>query len=417
MNVHTLKALIGRLNGNAFIQFLHTFFDLTYGSLKQNVNFGNNNELCSNLFKVLVDDANNPPTCSFRNYYFYVPLIYPLDLINDIKKIKIELPGLLNILDIISNNYLQWKRDVLPKKPHDDFRVNAGELIEHVYLLMNLSNINKEDYFKHIIPKYEKLLVGLKFDKSVAGIGSVDSFCERNYFKTVEAFDKFVNNNYEGLCISVNEDNGIGVDRYCSQKYLENGVTGLSKTPIEPVILLNQSKEEILVEFERLINTNAKECQIESFLKKYFREVFGCEYDRIETQVWIKLKEFGYFGKNRKLDVFLRNSLLNDWELIELKRPKSILSNYRDINVFSGEVYKAIEQVRLYNRYLQNDRIKKYFSSEGIDYIVPELKLVIGKKPQISIEDWRYLLKSNDKDVKIITYDTLLSAMKFRAMT
>lgn len=204
------------------------------------------------------------------------------------------------------------------------------------------------------------------------------------------------------------------MSKFCSQKYLDDGLTSLSRMPIEPVVVLNLDKDEILIEFERLINLNAKEDQIEKFLKKYYREVFGFEYDRVETQVWVKLKELCGLEKDRRLDIFLRNSLLQDWELIELKRPKNILSNYRDIDAFSGEVYKAIEQIRFYNRYLQQDRVKRYFSSEGIDYIVPELKLVIGKKPQISMENWRYLLKSNDKDVKILTYDTILEAMKIR---
>lgn len=167
MNEQTLKNLIGSLNGNAFIQFLHTFFNLTYGRLKQPAHF-DNNALANNVFKVLLDDTNNPPTCVFRNYYFYVPSIYPADLIKNTNKIKIESPDLISILDYISNNYLQWERDVLPKKQHDDFRANAGELVEHVYLLMNLANVNKEDYFKYLFPKYERLLRKLGFDKNVA---------------------------------------------------------------------------------------------------------------------------------------------------------------------------------------------------------------------------------------------------------
>jgi len=92
--------------------------------------------------------------------------------------------------------------------------------------------------------------------------------------------------------------------------------------------------------------------------------------------------------KGRRPDIFLRNSIKGDWELIELKRPIKIVSLYRSLPVFSKEVSNAIQQVRYYEKLLKQEKVRREFSKEGIEYFEPELRIVIGRRPQISQQDW-----------------------------
>jgi len=82
--------------------------------------------------------------------------------------------------------------------------------------------------------------------------------------------------------------------------------------------------------------------------------------------------------------------------------------------VFSKEVSNAIQQVRYYEKLLKQEKVRREFSKEGIEYFEPELRIVIGRRPQISQQDWWWLIKSNENNVKITTYDDLLAEMENR---
>lgn len=118
--------------------------------------------------------------------------------------------------------------------------------------------------------------------------------------------------------------------------------------------------------------------------------------------------------KERRLDIFLRNSIVGDWELFEVKRLINLVGSYRDIPVLTHELHSAIQQVRNYAAILREDRVRRQFAAEGIEYYQPALRLVIGRKPKIPHAEWRWLLETNQGGVKIITFDDLLAELEVR---
>jgi hypothetical protein len=120
-------------------------------------------------------------------------------------------------------------------------------------------------------------------------------------------------------------------------------------------------------------------------------------------------------NKERRLDIFLRNSVIRDWELFELKKPIKLVNNYRDIPVLANQVHSSIQQLRNYENILGQEKVKNHFKKEGIEYYYPELRLVIGRSPDIPIEQWRWLQATNNSSrLKIITYDDILKEMEAR---
>jgi len=163
-----------------------------------------------------------------------------------------------------------------------------------------------------------------------------------------------------------------------------------------------------------LLSNNPKEATLENFLESHFRDIFGPNYDRIETQIWLRFPEFYISNRSRRLDIFLRNQIEKDWELFEIKRLVPLTGNYRDIPVLSREITTAISQVRNYVRILQQDKVKQSMYREGIEYFEPELRLVVERSPQIETEQWRRIVADSSNGVKIITFDNLLDQMRAR---
>src|SRR5690606_18816258 len=114
----------------------------------------------------------------------------------------------------------------------------------------------------------------------------------------------------------------LSINSFAADNYIPNGVLRNSKNPCESVTLKSADKSQAILEFEELINRNVKENVLELFLQKYYQELFGFEYDKIETQVWLRFPELDISNENRRLDIFLRNSVENDWEIFEIKRAK-----------------------------------------------------------------------------------------------
>src|SRR5262249_31267329 len=145
-----------------------------------------------------------------------------------------------------------------------------------------------------------------------------------------------------------------------------------------------------------------------------YLDIFGSKYDRIENQIWLRFPELDITGKERRLDIFLRNSIANDWELYEIKRVIPLTSSYRDIPVIAKEILFAIQQTKNYERILSQQEVKDKFAREGIEYCEPLLNVVVGRTPQITHEQWRWLKASNSEKVRILTFDDLLGEMKSR---
>ncbi|MEJ7671700.1 MAG: hypothetical protein WKF59_03095 [Chitinophagaceae bacterium] len=114
------------------------------------------------------------------------------------------------------------------------------------------------------------------------------------------------------------------------------------------------------------------------------------------------------------MDVFIRNSIENDWELLELKHICQPVRINQGIPVFKTKIYSAIEQLKNYGNLLKQDAIKTKLSKLGIDYFEPELKLVITKKPDINNQQWRWLKKNNENGIKIMTLDDIFAEVNLR---
>ena len=94
-------------------------------------------------------------------------------------------------------------------------------------------------------------------------------------------------------------------------------------------------------------------------------------------------------------------------------------------NIYKGTIskHKTIKNalvrdlegaVRTYKgRILQNHEVKEKLKRDGIEYYEPSLNLVVGRTSTLPHDEWRWLATSN-KDIKILTYDNLLTEMSNR---
>lgn len=146
---------------------------------------------------------------------------------------------------------------------------------------------------------------------------------------------------------------------------------------------------------------------------KYYKDIFGYKFDRIEPQIWLRFPELDIANKNRRMDIFLHNSIINDWELYELKKIIPLTKTYRDIPVFTSEINSSIQQIKNYYRILQNHSVKEKLQRDGIEYFEPTLSIVVGRTSELSHDMWRWLVTTN-KEIKILTYDDLLAEMSMR---
>ena len=130
------------------------------------------------------------------------------------------------------------------------------------------------------------------------------------------------------------------------------GITAHTRSITQPVIKLI-SMSNVLDEFNTLLNGDSSEQELEEFLVTHYRFIFGEDYDCIMTQLWIKFPELDIGNSNRRLDIFMRNSVTSDWNLFELKRPSvKLTKTIRDVPMFTSEVQNAIAQVKNYKNLL-----------------------------------------------------------------
>jgi hypothetical protein len=402
-NIHILRMLLSCLNKQAFELFIQKLYENEAPSNEQG--FAPIQEEGNGLyFRTLRDSYGG----SLHNVYLlhYLPLeLFPnfdFDNMND--------PILIQSLKIVHKFY----SGKIGRWGMVDPYLEEDRKLQNLAFLTNFSGFDQEDYENKIFPQYTKLIekVGLEFCSPLY-LGSYDSFIDLSLEKTKNAFIDFVENNIDGLQISYKEE-GLSINEFVLEKPLGSGVFPNFKYPLEPIYINRaKHKSEILKEFEFLIQEEVSERTLENFIAANYKDIFGNKYDRIETQLWLKFPELDIAGSKRRLDVFLRNSALNDWELYEIKKIISLTKTYRGISTISKEICGAIHQIKNYSRILSQDSVKKELAKRGIEYFEPSLNLIAGKTPQIPHAQWRWLLQSN-KDVKIITYDQLLTEMKSR---
>lgn len=246
------------------------------------------------------------------------------------------------------------------------------------------------------------------------GIGNINTFLqnvEKENGDIDERVASFFKEQNEGLSIHVSEEN-------ISASYFQGGnefpgVTAHTHSITQPIIKL-VSMSNVLDEFNVLLNSDSSEQKLEEFLKTHYCFIFGENYDVIKTQLWIKFPQLDIGDSDRRLDIFMRNSVTSDWELYELKRPSvKLTKTVRDVPMFTNEVYTAISQVKNYKRLLSQDSVRRQFEKEGIEYFEPEIHLVIGKRPEISNKQWRRIV-ADESALRILTYDKLYKSAENR---
>ncbi|MEX0967651.1 MAG: Shedu anti-phage system protein SduA domain-containing protein [Bacteroidia bacterium] len=344
---------------------------------------------------------------SYQSFNLIVPFFKPLDLLLTSKSIHSDFKEERKIL-------YSYKR-ILDKRMQEWFLPQDGEFcLPNIYFVSNISGIRKEEYFDNILPRLSPLVKGITI--SQFGIGTYDSFIDQVPEKTEVVLNSLLQQHFNQISVKV-EDGHYRFEIYLPESYLTSGVLHKSQNPVESIIT-DRSKSndnyEVLNEFADLINRKAKEDILEKFIKKHYQLIFGNHYDRIETQVWLKFPDLDISGKNRRLDIFLRNAVEGDWELFELKRPTKLVRSYRSIPSLTAEFTNALSQLKNYKRILLQDNVRRRFEKEGIDYYEPELRLVIGRKPNIPQGQWRRLKTENQDNLKLLTFDDLLEEMKFR---
>jgi hypothetical protein len=398
-----LRNIITSLNKPTFLKFIYDLWSFDDSTNEfETIRTYHLPEIGNNIFehhttryttkeKILIDK---------QIYSFIIPFFYPLELFNSI--------NIINESQLLQ--YLKKYKQIVNKREISWFYPTDGEYyIPNIAFVSNYSSTNRDIYFDTIIPLFQKLIDKIELNAQAA-VGTIDSFLEMGGNATNRVFSQFMEKYKSGIVISF--DHGINANNFISEKYLTRGVLKNSLYPCEPIFQI-VNKSDHIKEFEQLINQNPNEAKLEAFLKKYFKDFFW-EYDRIETQVWLKFPDLDMGRKNRRLDIFLRNAISHDWELFELKKTIQLTHTHRDIPVFVNAVYLGIEQMWNYKQILNQDKVRKSFALQGIEYYEPEYHLVIGRNPDIPINQWRSLKKSHETDLKIITYDDILNEMRER---
>jgi len=396
-----LKNLLCCLSKNAFEAFVLIFFN----DNETRERFEPFPEIGDGAFrKELLDSYGG------SIHALYLLHFAPVEVFNRPKDVIVYDPTIMGKLRRIADHYKgkmgQWGM----VSPH----LVPGKALNELYFLNNFANITESECRERIIPRYRKMLKTRKLNPKIYGVGCCDSFVERSPDSVDKALKTLLSQKPGGLRICFQEETHC-VERFSYQKSFFTGVSRHTRQPYEPVLTdILTAKEEVIAEFERLIRKGAKESELENFIRAHYNDIFGARYDRIETQLWLRFPEHDIGGKDRRLDLFLRNSVKNDWELFEVKRPVKVTRTYRDAPVIAHEVSHAVQQVRNYAKILAQDSVKKQFAKEGIEYYEPSLNLVIGRTPEIPLRQWRWLMNTFATDLRIFTFDELVTEMEVR---
>lgn len=283
----------------------------------------------------------------------------------------------------------------------------------HVFVLNNSVFLTDGLLQDFVLPEYDAILSANNIELSM--VGNADSIAAN---PTTDSFlANFLRNYGDGLSVALRKD-GPRLYPFIAQSYLASGSMAQKSGPLEPMFVSSLRRQHLVIqEFQKLLVSMASERKIEEFLVAHYREVFGFRYDRITTQLWLRLPSADVSGKNRRIDLFLRNGVSGDWELFELKRSTVHLTGtYRDIPTLAKTVHDSVLQIENYLRLLAQDQVRQRFQLEGIEYFEPIPHLVIGRRPSIDLKEWRWLMSKNRSGINIVTYDDLLNEMKARLL-
>lgn len=376
------RVALGNLGKDGFEAFVKYMLD-------HDKNFYNTRQL-SDIDKRIFEC---PPERYFQSADAFILNYFPTALYRDFSLKNIDLVELKRLITnyLTNRKYSLW----LPTDGTTIYSVNNYD--------SRVLGISDEALLDH----YEACLKEVLPENVRLGLGNINTFLrqaednDHDAGKLVSSFFKEIN---DGLSISVSEK-GVSSFYFLSGSEFP-GITAHTHSIIHPVIKL-VSLSNVLDKFNELLNKDTSEHELEEFLTEHYQFIFGEGYDRIETQLWIRFPELDIGNSNRRLDIFMRNSVTFDWELFELKRASVPLTKtIRDVPMLTNEVNNAIAQLRNYKYLLSQDRVRKQFEKDGIEYYQPEINLVIGRRPGISTEQWRRII-SDVPSLRILNYDEL----------
>ncbi len=403
-----LRSLLSSLNGDAFTHFIYEMWKVdNINSETQLIQLFKKSRLGKGVLEQKKIHWDNPNGAkSYQAASLVIPFFQPIDLLLSEGSFKLSLERENGIIK-------KYDREIR-KRVKEWYWPNDGEFnAPSIMFVSNIEGVEKGIYFDKILPKLAELLEPYEYFFNV-GIGTYDSFIDRVPEKT-ETVLKSLFASYPKETSLVFKRGTISVEQHLAENYLRSGVLTQSLMPCDTVISASPIINiDIFEEFENIVNRKFKEEELEKFLSKYYKQIFGSKYDKIETQLWLRFPELDINRKDRRLDILLRNAVDRDWELIELKGTGKIISNYRDIPTLSARITGAISQLRNYERILQQDSGKEKMKQQGIEYYEPELRLVVGGKPEIPIEQWRRIKMENEKGLKITTCEDIIQEMKYR---
>lgn len=389
MDIEKLRNIINYFDQNAFQSFFHEVVTFSDDGIKIP------ERISDNIWASQAERFFQSEEVFFLSYC-------PFQILNNFSVKNLDLNSIKN-----SMLYYEENKSISPWLPI------SGKTY---YIINNFDssklNINDDKLIEYYETEFNNLL---PFSTPNIGVGNINTFftaAENNIQKLNLIFEKFIKKYREGICISISPYQ-ISTYEFLTQTEL-SGVTKESQYILQPTIKL-PCYNTVLTEFNRIINSEAHENELEDFLKEYYQELFGYKYDRIETQLWLKFPDSDIGGRERRMDIFMRNAVENDWELFELKRADAnLVKSVSGIPMFTEIVHKAISQAKNYQKILNQDNVKRKFAAEGIEYYEPELNIVVGKKPSISQQQWRRIVTENSNGIKILTYDTILSEAAYR---
>ena len=394
-NCDTFSKFIFELWSHKNAAEINTCIETKYINKLGNLSFESKKTIYTTNDKVLIDK---------QIFDLVIPVFEPFETLNSINQIIEEniKTTLRKYHKIVDNRRLSWF-----------WACDGMYYLLNVAFVTNYQGIEYDKYYNYIIPVFEKIVEEIGLEAQVA-VGSIDSFFELEEQATISTLSKFIEQYHTGLVLSFG--NKISVNNFLTTNAIPYK-TNKNLRFYEPLYVYNSaSLSDILLEFEELLNIDSKESSLESFLKEYYRIIFGPQYDRIESQIWLQCKEFDIIGKNRRTDLFLRNSSNDDWELFELKKnKKKVITNKKTNPNFYKEIYDNILQLKEYQKIFNQEGIRNILKESGIEYFNPQFNLVIGRDENVSTRIWQNLVTHyNDKNFHIRTYNELLNELKSR---
>lgn len=281
-----------------------------------------------------------------------------------------------------------------------------------LHFMTNFVSSPGQEYFDGLLTKYEALVGELGFDTSHVYVGTCDTYVDQKPTETGNALQSLLAS-CDATSIRL-VPGQIAVQPFSSERNFAAGVTPGTYSPCGPVFVPHVGLSSAVQELQFLLERNPKEAELQKFLKRYYQEVFGPNYTRIETELWLRFPHLDIANKERRIDLFLRNETMRDWELVEIKRFLPLTGTQRDAPRLSREITDGIGQLQHYQSILKQDEVRRKLEADGFDYWEPELRLVIGKSPTIERKQWRELLGRDRSNVKIFTYNDLLADMRIR---